>query len=435
MKTLFKNCDVLLRDGDRFFVQENSYIGIDNDRIDYIGTEIPKADYDYKKDMAGKLVMPGLINCHNHCPMVLLRGIGSDLPLDKWLFGTVFPIEDKLNAEHISAGSYLAIMEMLRGGTVSFSDMYFEPHTTIEAVAKSGMRANITRPVQSFDPNEMPEDSYRIKESLELFDKYNNTFDGRVLVDFCIHAEYTVTERIAKAYIDMCNERNGLLHIHLSETEKEHRECKEKYGKTPAKWFDDMGAFDSRAFLAHCVEVEDSDLEIFKSKNVSVVHNPTSNMKLGSGFARIPKMLDMGINVALGTDGAASNNNLDMFEEMHLASVIHNGYLKDATVMNADTVIKMATVNGAKLQGRADCGEIKVGNKADMIAIDLNAPHLYPALDKKALITYAAQSSDVCMTMVDGKVLYENGEYKTIDAEKVYYDVKNAFNNLYKKEV
>ncbi len=431
MKTLLKNCDVLLYDGNSYYVSKNSYIGIDGDKIDYIGTEMPETEYEYKKDMTGKLVMPGLINCHNHCPMVLLRGIGSDLPLDKWLFGTVFPIEDKLNAEIISAGSYLAIMEMIKGGTVSFSDMYFEPQTTIEAVGKAGMRANITRPVQSFDPNEMPADSYRIKESIELFDRYNNTFDGRVKVDFCIHAEYTVTERIAKAYIDMCNERDGQLHIHVSETAKEHRECIEKYGKTPTQWFNGMGAFESPAFLAHCVHVEDGDLEILKEKNVSVVHNPTSNMKLGSGFARIPKMLDMGINVALGTDGAASNNNLDMFEEMHLASVIHNGYLQDATVMNADSVIKMATLNGAKLQGRHGCGEIKVGNKADIIAINLDAPHLYPALDEKALITYAAQSSDVCMTMVDGKILYENGEFKTIDTEKVYSDARKAVEILY----
>ena len=431
MKTLFENCDVLLFDGEKFNVQKNYYLGVNDDKIDYIGAEKPESEYDCKKNMSGKLLMSGLVNCHNHCPMVLLRGVGSDLPLDKWLFGTVFPIEDKLTPEVIRAGSYLAIMEMLKGGTVSFSDMYFEPYTTIEAVGESGMRANITRPVQSFDPNEKPEDSFRIKESIELYDKYNNAFDGRVLVDFCIHAEYTCTERIAKPYIDMCNERGGLMHIHLSETEKEHRECIEKYGKTPAQWFNDMGAFDSRSFLAHCVAVEDSDLEIFKAKNVNVVHNPTSNMKLGSGFAPVQKMLDMGINVALGTDGAASNNNLDMFEEMHLASVIHNGYLRDATVMNADTVIKMATINGAKLQGREDCGEIKVGNKADIIAVDLDSPHLYPALDEKALITYAAQSGDVCMTMVDGKILYENGEFKTLDKEKIYYDVDKALKVLY----
>ncbi|MBP9988243.1 MAG: amidohydrolase [Ruminococcus sp.] len=431
MKTLLKNTDILLKNKDEYFVMKNAFLGIEDDKIIYISEKEPDEKFDYNKDMSGKLIMPGLYNCHNHCPMVLLRGVGSDLPLNEWLFNTVFPIEDRLTPDIIYAGSQLAIMEMLAGGTVSFSDMYFEPHRTIEAVAQSGMKANITRPVQSFDPTETPEQSFRIKEAIELYDKYNNYSDGRVLVDFCIHAEYTCTPVIAKAFIDMCNERKGLMHIHVSETQKEHIECIEKYGKTPTQWFNDMGAFDSSAFLAHCVEVNDDDIEILKEKNVSVVHNPTSNMKLGSGFARIPYMIERGINVALGTDGAASNNNLNMFEEMHLSSLIHNGCMRDATVMNADTVISLATVNGARLQRRNDSGEIKVGNKADIIAIDLNKPHLIPALDEKSLITYSAQASDVCMTMVDGQILYENGEYKTIDSEKVYYEFGKAVNQLY----
>lgn len=431
MKILFKNADILQRQGEKFEVTENAFLAIDGDKISYIGSEMPTGEFDEIKDMSGKLLMSGLINCHNHSPMVLLRGIGSDLPLQQWLFDTVFPIEDKLTAEDIKAGSELALLEMISSGTVSFSDMYFEPEMTIEAVAKSGMKANISRPVQSFDPNETPDKSYRMKEALELYENYNNAFDGRVLVDFCIHAEYTCTPQIACAFIERVNERNGNLHIHLSETKKEHDECIAKYGKTPAEWFNEMGGFDSSAFAAHCVWLSESDIELFKEKNVSVVHNPTSNMKLASGFAPVQKMLDKGINVALGTDGASSNNNLDMLEEMHLASVIHNGYMLDATVMNADTVLNMATVNGAKLQRRESCGELKVGNKADIIAISLEAPHLYPALDKKALLTYSAQSSDVAMTMVDGKILYENGDYKTLDREKIYYDVKKTVERLY----
>lgn len=434
MKILFENADILLRSGEKFTVAENSFLAVDDDTISYIGSQRPDGDFDETKNMSGKLLMPGLINCHNHSPMVLLRGVGSDLPLQQWLFDTVFPIEDRLTAEEIKAGSELALLEMIAGGTVSFSDMYFEPQTTIQAVADAGMKANITRPVQSFDPNETPEQSYRIKESLELYDKYNNSFDGRVLIDFCIHAEYTCTETVAKAYIDEVNARNGNLHIHLSETKKEHDECIEKYGKTPAEWFDGLGGFDSSAFAAHCVWLSDSDMELFRRKGVSVVHNPTSNMKLASGFAPIPKMLDMGINVALGTDGASSNNNLDMFEEMHLASVIHNGRMLDATVMNADAVLKTATVNGAKVQRREKCGELRVGNKADIIAISLDAPHLVPALDKKALLTYSAQSSDVAMTMVDGRILYENGEYKTLDKERIYFDVKKSIRKLYEVE-
>lgn len=431
MKTLFKNADILIFENGIYSVIKNAYLAVNGDKIAYIGKELPDGEFDITKDMTGKLLMSGFYNCHNHCPMVLLRGVGSDLPLNEWLFNKVFPIEDKLTADEIYAGTNLALLEMLACGTVSFSDMYFEPQVTAKVVAEAGMKANLTRPVQSFDPSEEAKDSFRIAQSIELYNEWNNAADGRILIDFSIHAEYTCTEKIARAYSEECNRRGGLMHIHLSETVKEHNECKEKYGKTPTQWFNDLGAFDSRAFAAHCVTLEDSDMEILLSKGVNVVHNPSSNMKLGSGFARVQKMLDMGINVALGTDGAASNNNLDMVEEMHLASIIHNGYSQDATIMNADTVIKMATLNGAKLQGREDCGELKVGNKADIIAISLDKPHLRPVIDEKALITYSAQSSDVCMTMVDGKILYENGEYTTLDKEKIYFDVEKAIKKLY----
>ena len=431
MKTLFKNADILMYENGIYSVIKNAFLAVDGERISYIGKEKPEGNFDSVKDMSGRLLMSGFYNCHNHCPMVLLRGVGSDLPLNEWLFNKVFPIEDKLTADEIYAGTNLALLEMLASGTVSFSDMYFEPQVTAKAVADAGMKANLTRPVQCFDPAEEPKDSFRIAQSLELYDSWNNAADGRILIDFSIHAEYTCTEKIARAYSAECNNRGGLMHIHLSETVKEHNECKEKYGKTPTQWFNDLGAFDSRAFAAHCVTLEDSDMEILLEKGVHVAHNPTSNMKLGSGFARVQKMLDMGINVALGTDGAASNNNLDMMEELHLASIIHNGYNQDATIMNADTVIKMATLNGAVLQGRNDCGEIKAGNKADIIAISLDKPHLRPIIDEKSLITYSAQSSDVCMTMVDGKILYENGEYLTLDKEKIYYDIEKAVKKLY----
>lgn len=431
MKTLFKNADILIFENGIYSVIKNTYLAVDGDKISYIGKDFPDGKFDITKDMTGKLLMSGFYNCHNHCPMVLLRGVGSDLPLNEWLFNKVFPIEDKLTADEIYAGTNLALLEMLACGTVSFSDMYFEPQVTAKAVAEAGMKANLTRPVQSFDPSEEAKDSFRIAQSIELYNEWNNAVDGRILIDFSIHAEYTCTEKIARAYSEECNRRGGLMHIHLSETVKEHNECKEKYGKTPTQWFNDLGAFDSRAFAAHCVTLEDSDMEILLSNGVNVVHNPSSNMKLGSGFARVQKMLDMGINVALGTDGAASNNNLDMVEEMHLASIIHNGYSQDATIMNADTVIKMATLNGAKLQGRENCGDLKVGNKADIIAISLDKPHLRPVIDEKALITYSAQSSDVCMTMVDGKILYENGEYTTLDKEKIYFDVEKAIKKLY----
>ena len=221
------------------------------------------------------------------------------------------------------------------------------------------------------------------------------------------------------------------MHIHISETEKEHLECIAKYGKTPTKWFYDLGAFDSRAFAAHCIWLSEEDMDIMKACDVSIVHNPTSNMKLGSGFAPITRFIEKGINVTLGTDGCASNNNLDMLEEMHIASIVHKGFLRDATVFSADEVLKTATLNGAYLQGRPDCGNLLPGFKADIIAISLDNPNMRPCLDEAGLVVYSAGRNDVYFTMVDGKILYENGEYLTIDKEKVYYSVKKAVERLY----
>lgn len=431
MKTLFKNARIINFVDGKLNIIKNGYLAVDGDVISYVGTELPEGDFNRVKDMEGKILMPGIYNCHTHSPMVLLRGVGSDLPLDKWLFGEVIPIEDKLTAEEIRAASDLAMMEMISGGTVSFSDMYFEPGQTAESAAKAGLRANICRPVQSFDPNEKPEDSFRLKEAGELYDKYNGFAEGRIMIDFCIHAEYTCTEIIARAASELCHEKGANMHIHLSETAKEQKECIDKYGVTPAKWFENLGLFENKVFAAHCVVLTDDDALILKNHGASIVHNPSSNMKLGSGFAPVQKYIDMGINVALGTDGAASNNNLSMPEEMHLASIIHNGYNNDATIMNSETILKMATVNGAKLQNREKCGNLLPGYKADIVAFSLDAPHMQPCLDEAALIVYSAGTSDVCMNMVDGKIIYENGVYFTVDTEKTYYNFKKAVEKLY----
>ncbi len=431
MKILLRNARIIRFVDGEINVIKNGNVAVDGEYISYVGEEMPTDSFDRIKDMNGSILIPGLYNCHTHSPMTLLRGIGSDLPLDKWLFDTVFPVEDKLTADDIEAGTYLALMEMVSSGTVSFSDMYFEPERTCEAVGVAGLKANISRPVQCFDITEKPEDSERIKQSLSLFDNYHKAFNERVLVDFCIHAEYTCDEKTTKYYSELCKERSGNMHIHISETEKEHRECIAKYGKTPTEWFDSLGAFDSRAFAAHCVMLSDNDMDIMKSRGVSIVHNPTSNMKLGSGFAPVEKFLEKGINVTLGTDGAASNNNLDMLEEMHIASIIHNGFMRDATVMKADKILKFATLNGAALQGRVNCGNIEVGYKADIVALSTDNPNMLPCLDSVALSVYSAGRGDVKMTMCDGKILYENGEYLTIDKERVYSAVRKSTERLY----
>ncbi|MDO4356957.1 MAG: amidohydrolase [Clostridia bacterium] len=435
MRRLFTNCDILAWRDDQFHTIRNGFLGVDGDTICYVGEQRPAEAYDEERDMSGRLLMPGLINCHCHAAMTLLRGVGSDLPLDKWLFEEMIPVEDRLTAEDIAAGNELAMMEMIASGITSFSDMYMEAHTAIQSNETIGMKMNVCRVIQSFDPNEKAEDSPRIPESIALFEQYHGAQNGRVHIDFAVHAEYTSTDAVIKGYADRCRpyiERGAQMQIHLSETQKEHNECIQRHGMTPAAWCEAMGLFDVPTGAAHCVWVTPEDMEILRRKRVSPIHNPTSNMKLGSGFAPVPQMLDMGLNVTLGTDGAASNNNLNMFEEMHLAAIIHNGYHRDAVIMKPEQVLRMATVNGAKLQGRDDTGRLAVGMKADVIAIDFrDKAHLYPAFDPMTMVVYAAQASDVCMTMVDGRILYEDGNFLTLDKQQVLKNAAAAVQRLY----
>ena len=435
MRRLFAHCGILAWKDETFDYIPDGYLGIDGDTIDYIGAEAPAAAYDETRDYSGRLLMPGLINGHCHAAMTLLRGVGSDLPLDRWLFDEMFPVEDRMTAEDIAAGNELAMMEMIASGTTSFSDMYMEPRTAIRSNEQIGMKMNVTRVVQSFDPAERPEDNFRLRESLELYEEQQNVQSGRVKIDFSIHAEYTCTDAAAAGYAQAVSKYRGegaRMHIHLSETEKEQRECIERHGLTPAAWFEKMGVFALPTGAAHCVWVTREDREILRRSGATVVHNPTSNMKLGSGFAPIPEMLDEGVNVALGTDGAASNNNLNLFEEMHLAAIIHNGYRRDAVLMKPEQILRMATVNGARLQGRDDTGRLAVGMKADVIAVDFRRKaHLYPSFEPMAMLVYAAQGSDVSMTMVDGRILYEDGRFFTLDPERVLNNARAAVARLY----
>ena len=432
MSLLLQHADILIRTEKGYGTIPEGYLGIEDGRISYLGATAPEKEYDEKKEMRGKLLMPGLVNCHSHIAMVLMRGQGSGLPLHEWLFDTIFPIEDRLTREDVAAASRYAIMEMLAGGTTSFSDMYFFPEETVRAVAETGIRANLNRCVQCFDENETVAQNRQIKESLALFEQYHGAAEGRVHIDFSIHAEYTCKSHIVRAYSEECRARGGRMHIHLSETQREVDECRARYGVSPVEWFESLGTFDSPVAAAHCVALSDRDRALLRAHGVNVVHNPTSNLKLGSGVMDLGALLAAGINVALGTDGTASNNNLNMFEEMHLASLLHKGVTLDPTAAPDALVIDMATRNGALAQGRGDVGALEVGKKADLIALDLTRTHLYPNFDTAALVTASAQAGDVCMTMVDGKILYENGEFLTFDAERVRADMRAAVARLYR---
>jgi len=428
MKLLLKNASILTED---WSVIRDGFLGIDGDTICYLGKDRPDESYDSEKDMSHKLLIPGLYNLHSHTPMGLLRGLGSDLPLDRWLNEAMFPVEARLVEADVSVGTRLSLMEMVACGTVSFTDMYDRTWATMQEVLDCGIKANLTRPLMSMDPDEAYEDNFRAEESFRFARDVAALNNSRIKADFSIHAEYTNRADIVARYAEDCSRMGGRIHLHLSETKKEHEECKQRYGKTPARWFCDLGVMDLPVIAAHCIWIDDDDIALLAEKDATCVHNPTSNMKLGSGFMPVQKLLNAGIRVCLGTDGSASNNNQNMFEEMHLASVIHNGYTNDPTIMKPSQVLTMATKNGADAQGRENCGRLAVGCKADIAAIDLDRPHLLPLHDIPALLTYSVQGSDVVMTMVDGKILYENGQFLTMDWEKTKFELDAALKRLF----
>ena len=430
MKRLLKHCDILTLENGAWKTWRDAYLGIDGDTICYLSDTAPQERYDEEICLSGKLVMPGLINCHNHSPMVFLRGIGSDLNLQDWLYQYIFPTEAKWTDRGVRIASELALLEMIACGTTSYSDMYYHSDQTVEAAIEAGVKLNVCRSTQGRPELPFVENS-DCKEGVALFNRWHGAAGGRIRVDFCIHAEYTNTPDTIRAYSALCKQKGARMQLHLSETRAEQEACIAKYGMTPAALFDSLGTFEVPVTAAHCVWLSEEDIELLKARGVSPVHCPSSNMKIGSGFAPVQRMLDRGLNVTIGTDGAASNNNLNLLEELHLASIIHNGYLHDPTVMKPCDLLKMATVNGARAQGRTDTGELRVGKKADLIAIDFDRPHLIPALDYPAMLAYSVQDSDVYLTMVDGKILYENGEYKTLDAERIKAEAREALKELY----
>ena len=356
---------------------------------------------EYPVEKPNRVVLPGLINCHGHTAMVLLRGLGSGLPLKRWLEEAIFPVEAKLTAADIRRGMTLGAKEMLASGTTCVADMYDFPWDGGKALAESGMKGNICRVGLAFSPDNP---KGRLEECIDFVKKWQ---DNRVWADICIHSEYLTNEEFCRALAAANQELKRPVHVHISETAAEHQECLARHNKTPIAYLADLGLFDFGGYAAHCVYCTDEDFAIMREKNITLVHNPSSNMKLGSGFARIPEAIAAGVNVALGTDGCASNDNLNMFEEMHLAALIHKGRLGDPTVMSAWTVLDMATKNGAKALGRGDTGELAVGKKADLCVIDLNKPHLYPYADLANLLVYSVQGSDVVQTYVDGTLLCE----------------------------
>jgi 5-methylthioadenosine/S-adenosylhomocysteine deaminase len=405
-------------------------IGIKDGIIDFIEpSDVRRVDFIPEKIISGKhrLAIPGLVNAHTHCAMTLLRNYADDLALEDWLFNKIFPAEAKLNGEDVYWGTMLGIAEMIKAGTTSFADMYIYMDHVAEAVKNSGIRANLTIGPLILNAGEMGRTVEDTERCRKYFKTWNNSSAGRLKVYLEVHSAYMFTEEYLKNAVALAKELNTGIHTHILETQNELETSVEKYGMNSAEEFDKCGVFDVPVIAAHCVHLNDKDIEIMKQKNVNVVHNPTSNLKLGSGIAKIPEMLKRGINVALGTDGAASNNNLNMFEEMNLAALIHKGVNMDPLSINATRAIKMATCNGAQAIGFGDVtGQIKIGMKADISIIDTDKLHFTPSNNMVSSIVYSCQGSDVDTVIVDGQILMEARELKTIDEELVKFKVNEC---------
>lgn len=429
MKTLIKDIDIITMSKD--LVISNGYIGIDNEKIVYVNNTAPKNfEADKIIDGNGKLAIPGLVNSHTHSPMTLLRSYADDLNLEKWLFDYIFPIEEKLTGEDVYWGAMLGIAEMLKSGTTCFLDMYFYMDDIARAVEDTGIRACLSRGCQKFDNHDKNGD-IRLKENIELYNKYHNKNKGLITVFIGPHSVYTCTPDYLKLCFTTAKELQTGLHIHLSESQAEVQNCIDKYGCTPIEHCYNLGILNSNVIAAHCVHPTEKEIEILAKSKVSVVHNPTSNFKLASGIAPVLKFLESSINVCIGTDGASSNNNLNMFEEMHLTGIIHKGANYNAQAVNSLDTLRMATINGSKALGYNDIGMIKEGFKADITILDIDKPHFYPRHNIISNLIYSAQGSDVYTVLVNGEILIENGQFTTIDFEKLKFNIDKIFEKLF----
>lgn len=406
------------------------YMVIEGDRIVYIGEEEPDASqaYDEIIDGAHRLYMPGLVNTHGHAAMSLLRGYGDDLALQVWLQEKMWPNEAKFTGADVRAGTLLSIAEMLKGGTTCFVDMYDHMDEVARAVEQSGMRAVLTRGVIGLCPPDVQQ--MKLDEATAFARNWHGQANGRITAMMSPHAPYTCPPDYIERIVQAAHDLNLPLHTHMSESRREVVENEEQYGLRPVAHLENLGVFSRPCLVAHAVHLTDEEIATLAKYDVRVSHNPGSNLKLASGIARVPELLRAGVLVSLGTDSSASNNNLDMFEEMRLAALLHKGTSGDPTAVPATEALRMGTVTGARSIWLNDIGVLQAGMKADFIAIDIDQPHFLPRTDFSSHVVYSASAKDVTDVFVDGRCLVRHGELTTLDEEKIKYEAQRAFEGL-----
>lgn len=413
----FYNGYVLTMDGE--IKPKAAEVWVEGDRIAFVGTPdaqlLEKTVFERQTDLRGDLLMPGFKNAHTHSPMTFLRSYADDMPLQEWLTQQIFPMEAKLNEQRVYELTRLAVLEYLTSGITAAFDMYFFRDGYVKACVEAGFRSVMCGAVTGG-----PENVTKLEDE---FKRYNST--GSPLISFMLgfHAEYTCSKELLSGVGELAKKYRAPVAMHSSETEREVAECIGRYKMTPTQLFDSLGIYDHGGAAFHCVHLSDEDRRILRERNVSAVHCPASNLKLASGIADIVKMQQAGINTALGTDGPASNNALDMFREMYLMTALQKAVNKDAAACSPQSVLTAATVGGARAMGLPDCDVIAVGKQADIVVLSMDRPNMQPVNNIVSNIVYSADKTNVRLTMCAGKVLYEDGRFNVPwDVQQVYAD-------------
>ena len=424
---LIKNALILSPNTD---FSEKQSILIKDDKIHEIGENISDENVSKVIDAEGKIALPGLVNTHTHLSMTLFRGLADDLSLDSWLNDHIWPMEANLNGKYCYIGALLGAVELIKSGTTTFCDMYFYMEDVARAVEDAGIRACLSYGMIDFGDEDKRK--AELDENLNLFKNCNNMDDGRIKVFLGPHSPYTASKELLIKSRQIADEYNMKIHIHISETQKEITDSLNEKGLRPFEYLDEIGFLGPDVIAAHCVWLDDREIDIIKKHDVKISHNPCSNMKLASGIAPISKLIENDICVGIGTDGASSNNNLDLIEELKTASLLQKVSTLDPKVLNSDDALAMGTINGARLLGlENEIGSIEVGKKADIILIDTNAPNMTPQSSTlSSNVIYSANGSNVDTTICNGKILMENKKLTFLDEDEIIKKARIAIKEL-----
>lgn len=419
----------LLYKNGKLFIERSVFMGVRAGIIEALETTTDasalKKQCKEFVEAKNKLLMPGLINGHTHLPMSLMRGLSDDETFSDWLFKTIVPLEGKLvDEKFVKLGTELSALECIRFGTTTVADMYYFVNQVAQVWDLAGLRGILAGPFVDFpvpDSKNDPQQPERIlKENIEKYQSH-----PRIRPAVGPHAPYTCSDETLKRARSYSDKFGIPFHIHVSETAHEVKESIEKHGMTPVARLEKLGCLQGNTIMAHCVHLSDEDIELIVKRKSSVIYNPESNMKLGSGIARIPELLKAGVKVGLGTDGSASNNNLNLFEEMDSGAKLQKVKNGDCTAMTADTVLKLATIDGARALGlEKEVGSLEVGKRADFLLIDLNYPHFQPLSNIISHLAYSSTGLEVSSVYVEGKKLFENGKYTTLDQSRIFAEAE-----------